>query len=281
MVVRRRARRRRLAVSTVDPRSASVADAYSSTGGSWQRGPGRVYDRLAETLVRGCPVPVRDASVLDVGAGTGAGSRAVLAAGAAGVVAADAAWGMLRFDADARPPAAVADARFLPFDAGRFDVVVAFFSLNHVTDPAAGLREAARVLRPGGGLVASAYAEDDTHPVKPAVEAAAAERGWQSPPWYRSMREDAVPRLATVERATEAAVAAGLAEADVAALRVPFPELTAADLVEWRLGMAQLAPFVDTLAPAARAALAADAQARLGPSPAPLVRSLVVITAVT
>ena len=44
----------------------------------------------------------------------------------------------------------------------------------------------------------------------------------------------------------------------------------------WRLGMAQLAPFVATLS----AALAADAEARLGSSPPALVRSLVVLTAV-
>jgi ubiquinone/menaquinone biosynthesis C-methylase UbiE len=263
-----------------EPEPASVSDAYSTTGEAWQLGPGRIYDRLAETLVRGCPVPVAGASVLDVGAGTGAGTRAVLAAGAARVVAADSAWGMLRFDADGRPPAVVADALHVPFVADGFDLVIAFFALNHVTDPTAGLREAARVLRAGGGLVVSAYAEDDTHPVKAAVESAAAERGWQPAGWYRTVREEAVPRLATVERAAAAAEATGLTGVEVQPRRVPFPDLTAGDLVAWRLGMAQLAPFVATLSPDARAELAADAEARLGSSPPALVRSLVVLTAV-
>ena len=83
------------------------------------------------------------------------------------------------------------------------------------------------------------------------------------------MREEAVPRLATVERAAAAAEAAGLTGVEVQPRRVPFPDLTAGDLVAWRLGMAQLAPFVATLSADARAALAADAEARLGSSPPP------------
>jgi len=37
----------------------SLTAAYSATGAAWQQGPGRVYDRLAETVVAACPVPVR------------------------------------------------------------------------------------------------------------------------------------------------------------------------------------------------------------------------------
>ena len=195
MVVRRRPGRGPLPLTT------SAADAYSATGSAWQRGPGRIYDRLAEIVVAALPVSAAGGSALDLGAGTGAASRALLAAGAARVVAVDAAMGMLAHDAGGRPPAVAGDALALPFAAGAFDVTVAAFSLNHLADPAAGLREAARVTRPGGGLAASAYAEDDDHPVKQAVQAALAARGWEPEPWYRALQTDAAPKLATVAAA--------------------------------------------------------------------------------
>jgi hypothetical protein len=62
-------------------------------------------------------------------------------------------------------------------------------------------------------------------------------------------------------------------------VRVPFPELRAEDLVAWRLGMAQHAPFVAGLSPADRDAVRDRAVALLGDAP-PLVRSFLVITAV-
>jgi ubiquinone/menaquinone biosynthesis C-methylase UbiE len=258
---------------------SDVAAAYSATGAAWQAGPGPIYDRLAEVLVETSPVPVRGAWALDLGAGTGAATRALLAAGAAAVVAVDAAHGMLAQNAARRPPAVVGDALGLPFNAAAFDVTVAAFSLNHLTDPAAGLREAARVTRPGGAVMASAYAADDDHPVKEAVEAALAARGWEPQAWYRTVREDAAPRLATVDAAQAAARAADL-EAEAEVRRVPFPDFGAGDLVAWRLGVAQHAPFVAGLPTAEARALAEDAAARLGDDWPPLVRSVVILRAV-
>jgi SAM-dependent methyltransferase len=49
----------------------------------------------------------------------------------------------------------VADAAALPFADGAFDLVSAFMSLQDMDDPGAALREAARVLEPGGRLVAA------------------------------------------------------------------------------------------------------------------------------
>ena len=258
----------------------TVGSAAAYTGHAWERGPARVYDRLAELVTGALPVPLDGAAALDLGAGTGAASRALLAAGADCVVAADAAMAMLAHDAKARPPAVAADALALPFAAGAFDAVVAAFSLNHLADPAAGLREAARVTRPGGGLAASAYAEDDDHPVKHAVVAALTARGWEPEPWYRALQTGAAPKLATVAAARAAADAAGL-RAEVEHVRVPFPDLDAQALIAWRLGLAQHAPFFDALpSDAERSAVVEDAAARLGDAWPPLERSIVVLRAV-
>lgn len=273
MVVRRRVRRRGMALT------GAVAAAYSAAGEAWQRGPDRIYDRLARVLVAASPVSLGRARVLDVGAGTGAASRAALAAGAAAVVALDAAFGMLAHGAGERPPAAVGDLIALPFADAAFDAAVAAFSLNHLADPATGLREMARVTRRGGPLLAASYAADDTHPVKPAVEAALATRGWGPEPWYLEMRANATAALATVGHARAAAAGAGL-DASAEVVRVPFPDLGPHDLVAWRLGLAQHAPFVARLPPGERDAVVAEALRRLGDHPPPLVRSVVVMRAI-
>ncbi len=259
--------------------TGALAAAYSATGEAWHRGPGRIYDRLARVLVATSPVPLEGARVIDVGAGTGAASRAVLAAGARAVVAMDAAFGMLAHSAGDRPPAAVGDLLALPFADAAFDAAVAAFSLNHLTQPAAGLAEMARVTRRGGALLAASYAADDRHPVKSAVEEALAVRGWTPEPWYLAMRADATAALATVEHGKAATLGAGL-DAAVDVIRVPFPELDAHDLVAWRLGLAQHAPFVAGLSPSERDAVATEAVRRLGNRPPTLVRSVLVMRAI-
>ena len=219
-------------------------------------------------------MPLAGKLVCDVGAGTGVASRAALAAGA-DVIATDLASGMLRVDRPARPPAAVADATALPFPNHAFDGVVAAYCYNHLSDPVAGLREAARVTVPGGAVLASAYGEDDTHPVKDASERALRDVGWSPPPFYEGIKSDAVPKLATVPRAEAAAQRAGLDDVAVEALHVPFPELTIDDLIEWRLGMSHIAWFVVALAPDARAALVAAIRSQLPDPVPPLVRSVI------
>ena len=248
----------------------TLADAYTATGGAWQAGPGRIYDQLSRVLVDHCPGGVAGRAVLDLGAGTGAASQAAQSAGARTTIAVDVAVGMLRHGMTRRPPAAAGDS-ILPFRDGAFDAVVAAFSINHL-DPAAGLAEAARVLAPTGGLIASAYAADDTHPVKAAVEDAcrarelgrAVVRGGE-------VRGDAP--AATVE---DAAVVAATLLGDHGRARVAFPDLSAADLVAWRLGMAQVAGFVLALAPAGEAR-SGNALDRLEPVPPTLVRSCITV----
>jgi SAM-dependent methyltransferase len=249
--------------------------AYSVSAPAWHAGPSRIYDRLAERLLDQSPVPLEGALVVDLGAGTGAASRAALARGAR-VIAVDRAEGMVRFDRAARPPAVVADALALPLADRSVDVVAAAFSINHLGDQVGALAEAGRVLRRGGALVASAYADDDSHPVKAAVDTAAGEAGWQPPPWLAQSYAHAT-NLATEDAAARALVAAGL-PGEARRERLAFPDLAPDDLVAWRLGMAQTAPFVQSLAPKAREALVARALAVLGDAP-PLVRSVIVMVA--
>ena len=260
----------------LDDGGRRLADAYSASGRAWQGGPSRVYDRLSDVLLAHAPTPVRGRLALDVGAGTGAASRAIRRAG--GIpIALDRAVGMLAVDQVGRPPATVADARHLPMATGSCGVVVAAFSYNHVTDPGRALAEGRRVLEPGGCLLASAYAADDGHPVKDAVDRAAGEVGWRPDPWVAAMREAAVPRLATVEAAHAAASAAGL-DAQVLRVEVAFPELDAAQLVAWRMGMAHLAPFLSARTAAQRRDVAGRALELLG-RPDVLVRRMIVIAA--
>lgn len=247
----------------------AIADAYSAGAAAWSDGPMRVYARLADELVDRSPVPFAGLDVLDLGAGTGAVSRA---ASGARVVAVDSALGMLRADRAARPPAVAGDALALPFRDRSFDAVVAAFSLNHLADPAAGAREAGRVSRQL--VLASTYAEDDEHPVRAAVDTALLEAGWERPGWYGAAKA-AMAAWGTAERAADVLVAAGLDPVAIEHARVPFPELSAHDLVEWRLGMAQCAAFV---AASGRDAIARRALDLFGDRP-PLERSVLFIVA--
>jgi SAM-dependent methyltransferase len=255
----------------------ALADAYSAVAESWADGPTRIYGRLADLLVAASPIPVRDALVLDLGSGTGLGSRAAMAAGAR-VIAADIALGMLAAGRSERPPAAVADATTLPFAPRSFDVVLAPFSLNHLSDPSAGVREAGRVLRERGVLLASTYAADDDHPVKHAVDEALRERGWEPPTWYSEVKA-AMASWGTVEAATQVIRGGGLTPIRVEKRSVSFGDLAPADLVAWRLGMAQSAPFVASLDPGARAEISARGLEVLGGDPPPLVRRVIFLAA--
>jgi ubiquinone/menaquinone biosynthesis C-methylase UbiE len=99
--------------------------------------------------------------VLDVGTGTGALAAALLRRGAASVVAVDRSTVMLRRASRrlrriGRPARTlIADGRRLPFEEPSFDMVAIGYVLNLLDAPSARavLREAARVLRPGGRLL--------------------------------------------------------------------------------------------------------------------------------
>jgi SAM-dependent methyltransferase len=90
---------------------------------------------------------------LDLGCGEGRLARDLKALGY-DVVAVDLSPTMLAAAKEADPEleAHLADAADLPFDEGSFDLVVAFMSLQDMDDIDGAIREAARVLEPGGSL---------------------------------------------------------------------------------------------------------------------------------
>jgi 2-polyprenyl-6-hydroxyphenyl methylase/3-demethylubiquinone-9 3-methyltransferase len=137
---------------------------YDDLGDAWLRGNDHPVALLrAEAALKTPWVAQRlraaggPARLLDIGCGAGFQARALAAEGHR-VIGLDASLGSLlaaRVAAERAPgeglPAYVSgDAYRLPFAAAHFDAVCALDFLEHVTDPARVIAEAARVLRPGG-----------------------------------------------------------------------------------------------------------------------------------
>jgi SAM-dependent methyltransferase len=105
----------------------------------------------ASKLVAGC-------RTLDAGCGTGYGCRMLSEGGALEVVGVDVAEAVLEVAWQSAPDNVrfeVGDIGRLPFDAGSFERVVCFETIEHVDDPDAALDELKRVLAPGGLLMLS------------------------------------------------------------------------------------------------------------------------------
>ncbi len=250
--------------------SRDVGAAYDAAAAGWRAGPARMYGRLADVMADHAPVEL--ARVLDAGAGTGVAGEALRLRGAGLVVAVDLAGAMLP-----RAPAlaAVGDLTRLPFRDGAFDLAAAAFSLNHFADPTPAMGELRRV---AGALLATVFAPGWDHPAKTAVDAVMVRRGFEPPAWYAEFKAgggDGDPGPAEMEAQARAA---GYASAHAEVVRVDTGLGTPRDLVDWRLGMAHLAPYVAGLAPHELAAARADAERAVAGMP-PLVVGIVVLSA--
>ena len=225
---------------------AEIRQAYADSADGWATGPAEIYRHLARALVGVATDDLAGARVLDLGAGTGVASDALLEVGTQ-PVGVDLAVEMLQHRQASRPPGVAGDAQRLPFRTGVFDAIVAAFSLNHVPDLLGTLTGCRRVLRAGGPRLASTFPSGDDHPAKAIVEGVLEDHGYRRPAWYGTFKTrvaDLTGEPANLERTARAA---GFSSVRVEHVPVEVglddPHLA----VEWRLNMPHTLAFVANL----------------------------------
>ena len=132
---------------------------FEVSADAYDRFMGRFSTPLAALLVPEARIEA-GMRVLDVGSGPGALTGALAATlGADHVVAVDPMPAFVETVQERHPGVAaqVAPAERLPFADGEFDAALAALVVPFMTDPVAGLREMARVTRPGGTLAATVW----------------------------------------------------------------------------------------------------------------------------
>lgn len=144
---------------TADDSVRALARHYSGAAENYERMWAGVLHPASRRLIDRLPLAGAH-RVLDVGTGVGTLLPALQErAPDATVVGVDRSPGMVG-RASARFPRVIGDASRLPFATGSVDVAVLAFMLFHLPDPAAGLREARRVLAPGGAIGVTTWGQD-------------------------------------------------------------------------------------------------------------------------
>ena len=234
---------------------------YEQMMGIWSRSAGEIFlDWLA---------PLPGLRWIDVGCGNGAFTQLLVERCApAEVQGIDPSEGQLTF-ARTRSTSDMAefrqgDAMALPFPAGRFDAAVMALVIIFVPDPAKGIAEMARVVRPGGTV--ATYMWDMTgggFPVDPVlVELRAMGFAPSRPPRMEASRMKALQDLWT---------GAGLEALETREIAVQRTFADFDDFWTTQLNFPSVGPVVATMAPAdvetlksrVRAALPADADGRI------------------
>jgi SAM-dependent methyltransferase len=116
-----------------------------------------MYDAALDALE-----PLAGKALLDAGCGAGLVVRLAADRGAA-VSGLDASAPLLKV-ARGRTPAAdlrTGEIQALPYSDASFDIVTAFNSIQYATDPAAAVRQLARVCRPGGHVTIGVWGDPD------------------------------------------------------------------------------------------------------------------------
>jgi SAM-dependent methyltransferase len=240
-----------------------VTAAYGDTvSAGWHTGAGVVYEPLAAALVATCPVPLDGAVVLDAGSGSGAVASLVAAAGAT-VVASDLSRSMIAAQPGRSWPAAVADVLALPFPSDAFHAAIAAFLVNHL-DPEAALGEMARVVRAGGAVAASTWA-DRPDAIKAAIDRILAGAGWKPPDWYRVMKSVVLPVSGDPDRLGAAAERAGLVDIAVSVHAEVLGVSDPVAVVGYRVATPHIAPWLSGLDSTTRHGLIAAAAAAIEP----------------
>ena len=125
-----------------------------------------IYRRLiegqnAEDMVFDAVAEVKPERVLEVGCGAGELAERILHELGASVCAVDSSERMVALTRDRGVDAVLGDVQALQFEDAHFDVVVAGWVFYHVAQRDQAIAECARVLRPGGRLVAATLADEN------------------------------------------------------------------------------------------------------------------------
>jgi ubiquinone/menaquinone biosynthesis C-methylase UbiE len=224
-------------------------DHYAGAARGWAHGATIVYSPITHQLLAITPHPLAGRLVLDAGAGTGVASAALADLGAT-VAAIDLSVDMLSWAGSSRAPGAVADVTQLPLRTNSVDDTIAAFVYNHLIRPELALSEAVRVTRPGGALLACVYANASRSPVRDRIDDAARAEGWQAPDWYVEIKQQATPLLGTAHDMARAAEEANLIQVVTDERPVDVGVTEPEQLVDYRLGQAHFAGWIDSIGPA-------------------------------
>ena len=143
-----------------------------------------------EAVVGALPAGRAMPDVLEVGCGTGAlAERLHAAVPQSALIATDTSQRFVELTIQRGVQARLADVQQLPFDDTSYDVVVAAWMLYHVPDLPLGLSEIARVLRPGGTVVAITNGDEHVAELRRAAGGEAMRTAFSSENGEAALRE--------------------------------------------------------------------------------------------